>query len=436
MKIILNLIRDFFWFCSGINREILLDCKTEYAKYASIGATVFFTAIFAGLSSGYAMYYVFSNHEHAYLICTSFGILWSVAIFNLDRFLVMSVKKGNGWIQNLGTFLPRLFLAFMIGIVIARPLELRIFEKEINEELAGYYRQKLDTEAKNQQSNFELRHKDEYSELIANREQYIILTRKREVADSMAANEEEGTDGPGYTGDKGRGVKTIEREKAAENIDGDAKNYKSKIDTLEARIDRIKNEEGYKKGMTIEQQQLYIETNSRNAGFILRNKMLSKVSGWPWNSTKDEIDEENGTENYKLPKDSLKQGHLNKRNIKDTLKQTKNNTLSNTIGQNNGNSIEDEGQNDMCAFFISLLFVIFECMPLLVKIMSKRGTYDAYFEEEEKRLNYLAKMETSVNSSIVFELAHAQRSILSQAVKSWKKKKEQEDLSSQFINEE
>ena len=37
-------INEFFWLCSGVNRKILRQCPTEYAKYAGMGGTIFFTA--------------------------------------------------------------------------------------------------------------------------------------------------------------------------------------------------------------------------------------------------------------------------------------------------------------------------------------------------------------------------------------------------------
>ena len=54
-------INEFFWLCSGANRKILRQCPTDYAKYAGIGGTIFFTAVMASLSGGYALYKVFAD---------------------------------------------------------------------------------------------------------------------------------------------------------------------------------------------------------------------------------------------------------------------------------------------------------------------------------------------------------------------------------------
>lgn len=55
----MKFLRSFFWFCSGAVPALLKRCPSESEKYAGIGATVFFTAVFATFSAGYALYTVF-----------------------------------------------------------------------------------------------------------------------------------------------------------------------------------------------------------------------------------------------------------------------------------------------------------------------------------------------------------------------------------------
>ncbi len=95
-----------------------------------MGATIFFTGVFAALAAGYALYTVFDS----VIAATIFGIIWGLMIFNLDRYIVSSMRKDGGW-REFWTAAPRVVLAVIISIVIARPLELKIFEKEINPEL-------------------------------------------------------------------------------------------------------------------------------------------------------------------------------------------------------------------------------------------------------------------------------------------------------------
>jgi hypothetical protein len=124
-------LKYFFWLCSGANADLLTRTKTEATKYVGIGATIFFTGVFASLAACYAMFTVFGNIWLAVLL----GVIWGFMIFNLDRYIVSSMRKeGNTW-REFRAALPRLILAIIISVVIARPLELKIFEKEIQAEL-------------------------------------------------------------------------------------------------------------------------------------------------------------------------------------------------------------------------------------------------------------------------------------------------------------
>jgi hypothetical protein len=53
-------------------------------------------------------------------------------IFNLDRFIVGTIKKRDSFWKEFLQASPRLVLALIIAIVISKPLELKIFEKEID----------------------------------------------------------------------------------------------------------------------------------------------------------------------------------------------------------------------------------------------------------------------------------------------------------------
>ena len=150
------MLKSFFILCSGADKKILENCsESEQTKFAGIGATVFFTAVMAFIASSYALFTVFDN---AY-IAMGFGIIWGLLIFNLDRFIVSTIRKTNGFWSELGQATPRIILAIIIAIVISKPLEIKIFEKEINtvllkeknamalnnkKEIATYFKSDLD----------------------------------------------------------------------------------------------------------------------------------------------------------------------------------------------------------------------------------------------------------------------------------------------------
>lgn len=126
------MLKQFFILCSGADTDILKECSVgEQNKYAGIGATVFFTAVMATIAASYALYTVFDT------LYTSifFGLIWGLLIFNLDRYIVSTIKKRDNVIDEILQATPRLFLAVIIAVVISKPLELKIFEKEINQVL-------------------------------------------------------------------------------------------------------------------------------------------------------------------------------------------------------------------------------------------------------------------------------------------------------------
>ncbi|WP_431167137.1 DUF4407 domain-containing protein [Tenacibaculum halocynthiae] len=126
------MLKQFFLICSGVDLHLINNCSNgEQNKYVGIGATVFFTALMATIASSYALFTVFDNIFTAIF----FGCVWGLLIFNLDRFIVSTIRKKEKFSSEFLQALPRLILAMIIAIVISKPLELKIFEKEINQVL-------------------------------------------------------------------------------------------------------------------------------------------------------------------------------------------------------------------------------------------------------------------------------------------------------------
>ncbi|WP_296636179.1 DUF4407 domain-containing protein [Polaribacter sp.] len=156
-----SLFTKFLWWCCGADKKILIKATNyDRVKYAGIGAIVLVTGILAAVSGGFAFSTIFATKEMAVdkintgedgmfsilesidissIAVVIFAIFWGLMIFNIDRFIISSTGKGDGTDKitrgELGRAFPRLLIAIILGITISKPLELKIFESEINAEL-------------------------------------------------------------------------------------------------------------------------------------------------------------------------------------------------------------------------------------------------------------------------------------------------------------
>ncbi len=186
------MLKQFFILCSGVDRDILKDCSEgEQTKYVGIGATVFFTAVMAFLASAYALFTVFDSIYPALI----FGFVWSLLIFNLDRFIVSTIKKRDRFLDEFLQATPRIALAIIIAIVISKPLEIKIFEKEINTVLLKE-KNEMELANKKQVGNYFKSDLDKNKAEIASLKADIVK-KEKEVNDlySVYITEAEGTAG-------------------------------------------------------------------------------------------------------------------------------------------------------------------------------------------------------------------------------------------------
>lgn len=137
-------IQEAFWWCSGADRPLLRMCPAEYSKYMGIGTVIFFTALMATISSFFAISYVFGNADmssdrwQTWVFSIAFAIMWGLMIFFLDRFITNTMysdgKVTISWLE-LRSALPRILISIFLGIVISAPLELKIFDQEVTEQI-------------------------------------------------------------------------------------------------------------------------------------------------------------------------------------------------------------------------------------------------------------------------------------------------------------
>lgn len=188
---------NFLWWCAGAHQKLLKQFPSEHTKYAGLGGVLLATFVLATLSSGYAIYSVFGN----WIWTIAFAIIWGLIIFNFDRFLVSTMRKyGVSRRKQIWMAIPRLALALLIGLTIARPLELKIFEKEI----AVKMQENLHHKIQNNDSLLQIENKLLIQDVTAERQRLTL--RKNAIEDSLAQlqsayiQEADGTGGSGRRG--------------------------------------------------------------------------------------------------------------------------------------------------------------------------------------------------------------------------------------------
>ncbi|MBC7913181.1 MAG: DUF4407 domain-containing protein [Pyrinomonadaceae bacterium] len=319
-------LTDFFWFCSGAHVDTLKKYPTEHNKYVGIGATIFFTAFFAALSGGYAMYFVFSGNSAAVYLSIFFGIIWGLAIFNMDRYIVSSISKTGSTNQQILQATPRILLAVMIGIVISRPLELKVFDKEIRQKLKNSYlngqRSKIDT----LNNTFENKYLTELQKIIDLKTERDSLAKDINRSRYVLNQEIFGDKSNQTSGKIGYGTYAKQKEAVLGQKAQRLETVRTEMAALENLILKRKELEGITSERMFSGKQL--DSLSNVAGFADRNWALGQLS-------------------------------------------------FNTDGS------KDVGTY-LAIAFIGMLFILFECLPVFVKLMSPIGPYDIALQNTEQ----------------------------------------------------
>lgn len=198
---------QFFLFCSGVDTAFLEKCPSDKNKYVGIGATVFFTGLLAFFSSGYALYTVFESYWAAVV----FGLVWGLMIFNLDRYIVLSMKSYGKWWRDLSVALPRVVLAVLLALVISKPLEMKIFEKEIQSELVQMEQEVFKQQEDRVKQRFQTQIEEQRAQIAALKSEIAAKTAARDTLVRVAVQEADGTGGS-----RQRNLGPIYRAKKAE----------------------------------------------------------------------------------------------------------------------------------------------------------------------------------------------------------------------------
>lgn len=253
----------FLWWLATAEEALLKDCLVDRNRYAIIGMTVLGTWLFATL----AWTYFFSTVVDSTIIAFLLGIFMGGIVLGIDRALIKGIDKYNK--QKVWPFVFRGLLALTIGIFMAQPALLYLFDKEVqlqisldNEQKKRDKRHQQDTLFAAQKKELE-RSKLQLKDQLAAKYQEVAEARNNFIAE---------TDGTGGT--KKVGVAAVAAAKRREyeklqqeyqQLDNDTRPRLQSIDSALLAIES-----------SIQQEQK-IFAQLLNDGFLTRIEALSNL---------------------------------------------------------------------------------------------------------------------------------------------------------------
>lgn len=280
-----------FWKIAGGDRYILeRSTYSDQIKYFTLGGIILSTGIMAAFAGGYAFYTIFGPQPiknvngvdiyeagaiaKATISAIFFGLIWGAIIFNIDRFIVTSTGKGDGtekitWDEFKGA-IPRIIMGAIIALTISKPVEIRMFEKEIDIELErDKDKKKIELMAEN----------DSLINIRINEQKELISKWETEINDKwdhyVELENEFNEEMSGGRGERGYGP--------------EAKQLEEQMVMLKQDIDRLKDnpalQKAYAKIEELEQKRADYELEAEVIaegldGLLERIKLAHKIAGW------------------------------------------------------------------------------------------------------------------------------------------------------------
>jgi len=307
--ILKNRVARLLYFSAGADVQLLQACPhSDRVKEQCIGMMVLATATLAFFSGSYAFYTVFSPkdfnavdmlsapiHWPSVLLSVLFGLFWSLMIFNLDRFIVSSTGHGDGTDKiTLGEFaraLPRIFMALMIGIVLSKPLEIRIMANEISVQLFQDSVEWVNKEQIKSQANLDKNialkqaDKDEINKRIDKIEAENAAADKRVDDVTNAAGKE--AEGSGGTNHRGLGkvyeVRAADKERAIKEREALAEKNKIELASLKEQLKGVDSELTKYRNLANQLHDDLVKQSYRQNGLWSQIKAamtISEVASW------------------------------------------------------------------------------------------------------------------------------------------------------------
>lgn len=253
----------FLWWMSTAEPVLINDFEVDKNRYRITGFIVLCTAIFATL----AWTYFFSTTISSAAIYVPLGLFMGFVVLSIDRALIKGISKSNK--NKVGAFLLRGLLAITIGLFMAQPAVLFLFDKEVKMQAS------LDNEGRKQikRKQLDSLYAGQKNELLAEKKRLEnnLQTRYTEML-AAQKNYLAETDGTGGSGKVGISTIALAKKKEFERLDNFLVQTKQqeqpKIDTLEKKLHTLEAD--------IKQQELLFASLLNN-GFLTRIEAMQHL---------------------------------------------------------------------------------------------------------------------------------------------------------------
>jgi uncharacterized membrane protein len=396
-------IMRFLWKCGGADEQILRYAPySDHIKNAGIGGVVLATTAMAAIAMGFAMHTIFAAPsgkndpitgeailEGNWFITLPVALVWGLIIFNLDRFIVATVK-GDGTekitMSEWGSMMPRLIMAILIGLTISAPLETYIFKREIQRE----WKLSMDKLALAKKYEVEQEENQKNSENITN------YNEKKKEVEAQQLVYEEAKKAFNSEMDGGAGARGFGQEAKLKQAKMDEE--KATLDTLKSQLSAFeKKKVGNEDIIKHKQDSVMLETKKDSPGFLDQIMMLEKLS-----AQGKEVEKYNAvTKSIQTKKDPI-------------------------TGQVVADKEEIYGSAFWPIWLVRLLFMIVEIAPVIFKFMLNKSSYD-YMQENVSQIleakqgisleyitdenNNLHKVRENYNARRIVEVAKRQNEL-------------------------
>jgi hypothetical protein len=133
---------------SGADEEILAYVPSERTRFESLGWAILITSGMAMISMWFALSSALGING---ILAIPVAVFWGLVIMGIDRWLITSMPIDGS--RKFAMAAPRVLLAILLGTLISTPLVLRIFQSEINAQMAVMQQKNYSSFLSNQSSS-------------------------------------------------------------------------------------------------------------------------------------------------------------------------------------------------------------------------------------------------------------------------------------------